>query len=98
MSPLFPTAPPTVTFSFQQTLTATLSYAKEFQYQEKAVAGIGIPFLTKATVEVRDAMCYKGVTMCYNMLWPMRACDDAGSQQPALAALWPIDQQLHCNC
>ncbi|WIA32552.1 hypothetical protein OEZ86_003360 [Tetradesmus obliquus] len=51
MSPLFPTAPPTVTFSFQQTLTATLSYAKEFQYQEKAVAGIGIPFLTKATVE-----------------------------------------------
>ncbi|WIA16131.1 hypothetical protein OEZ85_012849 [Tetradesmus obliquus] len=41
----------TVTFSFQQTLTATMAYAKEFSYSEKAVAEIGIPFLNKASVE-----------------------------------------------
>jgi hypothetical protein len=41
-----------VTFSFQQTLTATMAYAKEFSYSEKAVAEIGIPFLNKASVDV----------------------------------------------
>uniref|UniRef100_A0A383VSD8 TNFR-Cys domain-containing protein n=1 Tax=Tetradesmus obliquus TaxID=3088 RepID=A0A383VSD8_TETOB len=41
----------TVTFSFQQTLTATMTYTKDFTYAEKAVAEIGIPFLNKASVE-----------------------------------------------
>lgn len=41
----------TVSFSFQQTLTATMAYAKEFSYSEKAVAEIGIPFLNKASIE-----------------------------------------------
>ena len=53
--PLLPAPPNAVTFSFQQTLTATMTYAKEFSYSEKAVAEIGIPFLNKASVEVRAA-------------------------------------------
>lgn len=39
------------TFTFQQALTATMTFAKEFSLSEKAVAEIGIPFLNKAVLE-----------------------------------------------
>jgi hypothetical protein len=51
-------AAPAVTFSFEQALKAEMKYAKQFTYEEKATAEIGIPFLNKAKIEVRLSLRY----------------------------------------